>query len=211
LKSSRPLFFQIVFLVIFLLFSGTQLFSASKAMELYKASRYQEAVDQALQEIAQDGKNVDNYVGLLWSLLELKRYDSAAVYAARARLVNRYDPRIVQAYAQAMYHIGRNEDALRLFQEYVRLAPEGANIDLAYYYMGELYLRFGQFRHADIALTMAIRYQPENSMWWIRLGYAREQGRDSNAAINAYSRGLELSPQSQTAKAGLERLLGNLR
>lgn len=197
--------------ILFLMLCGANLHADSLSRELFEKGRYQEALDTALSRLESRGDDIDEYVILCWSLLVLGRYDSAASYAVRGRLASRYDPRIVEAYAEALYHLGRNLEALRLFEEYIQLAPEGSRVDQAYYLMGELYLRLGRFRHADISLSMAVRYQPANSLWWTRLGYAREEAGEREYAIRAYSRVLELVPQSLDAKLGLERLLGSNR
>ncbi len=202
---------RILSLLLFFGLPAAVLFADSLSRDLFDKGRYQEAVDTALSRIRVQGDDIDEYVVLCWSLLALGRYDSAASYAARGRLASRYDPRIVEAYAEALYHLGRNLESLRLFEEYIQLAPEGSRVDQAYYLMGELYLRLGRFRHADISLSMAVRYQPANSLWWTRLGYAREEAREREYAIRAYSRVLELVPQSLDATLGLERLSGSIR
>jgi len=71
--------------------------------------------------------------------------------------------------------------------------------------MGELYIRLAQFRHADIALSTAVRYLPDNALWWTRLGYARENAGEIDGAITAYERALTLDGQSTDAKRGLDR------
>jgi cytochrome c-type biogenesis protein CcmH/NrfG len=48
-------------------------------------------------------------------------------------------------------------------------------VGIAYYYMGEIYLRLGRFGHADIAFSTALQYSSGNAKWWARLGYAREK------------------------------------
>jgi len=148
---------------------------------------------------------MDSFVVLCWSFIALKRYDDAALYAERGRGINRYDSRIVQALGEARFHQGRNEEALKLFQEYTNLSPDGGRIDVVYYYIGEIYVRQGRFRHADIALSTAVRYAPGNAVWWTRLGYAREKASDNRYAAAAYEKALVLAPQSADAKRGLER------
>lgn len=202
---------RVFFFLALLSLAPLALVADSVSRDLHDRGRYREAVDTALSRIESDRADIDEYVVLCWSLLALGRYESAASYAVRGRLLSRYDPRIVEAYAEALYHLGRNLEALRLFEEYIQLAPEGSRVDQAYFLMGELYIRLGRFHHADISLSMAVRYQPANSLWWTRLGYAREEAREREYAIRAYSRVLELSPQSLDAKLGLERLLGSNR
>lgn len=178
------------------------------ALRAYRDGRYDEAIRICLTELESQPMNMDSYTVLCWSLVRESRFDEAASYAEKARALNRYDPRIAEILAESRYAQGRNEEALKLFNEYVALAPEGGRIDAAYYYMGEIYLRMGRFRHADIALTTAVRYAPSNAAWWTRLGYARERAGDQRYAAEAYGKALSLDPRLADARRGLDRVGG---
>jgi tetratricopeptide (TPR) repeat protein len=175
------------------------------ALNEYRLGNFENAIAICLAELETSPTNMDSYAVLCWSLIKLGRYEEVAARATAARQLNRYDPRLAEALAEARYYQGRNVEALRLFQEYADLAPEGGRIDSAYYFMGELFIRMGRFRHADIALTTAVRYVPGDAVWWTRLGYARENAKELSYAVIAYERALTLNPQSSDAKRGLER------
>jgi len=175
------------------------------ALREYRLGNYENAAAICLTELESSPSNMDSYAVLCWSLIKLGRYDEVATRATAARELNRYDPRLVEALAEARYYQGRNADSLRLFQEYANLAPEGGRIDSAYYFMGELFIRMGRFRHADIALTTAVRYVPGDAVWWTRLGYARENAGEMQHAAAAYERALVLNPQASDARRGLDR------
>ncbi len=175
------------------------------ALREYRLGNFEASVAICLSELEATPENMDSYAVLCWSLLKLGRYDEVARRATEARKLNRYDPRLVEALAEAHYYQGRNAESLKLFQEYADLAPEGGRIDSAYYFMGELFIRMGRFRHADIALTTAVRYVSGDATWWTRLGYARENAGEMRHAVTAYERALALNPQSSDAKRGLER------
>jgi len=175
------------------------------ALKEYRLGNYKTAVEICLAELQSSPANMDSHTVLCWSLVQLGRYDEAARYAVAARAINLYDPRIVEILAEARYHQGRNEESIKLFQEYLTLAPEGGRVDSAYYYMGELFIRFGRFRHADIALSAAVRYASGNAAWWTRLGYARERANDQRYSIAAYEQALALDPHSADARLGLDR------
>jgi predicted Zn-dependent protease len=102
--------------------------------------------------------------------------------------------------------MGRNDEALRYFQEYANAAPEGHRISLVYYHMGEIFIRQGRFRHADIALSTAVHWVPNNATWWVRLAYTRENAGDPGGAIQAYERALSLNSQLTDAQRGIERI-----
>jgi cytochrome c-type biogenesis protein CcmH/NrfG len=95
---------------------------------------------------------------------------------------------------------------LRNLQEYIGSFPESRRAGRAHYYTGEVYLRLGRFMHADIALTAAVRYVPENAAWWARLGWAREQGGRMAQALDAYTTALGIDPQLSDALMGRRRV-----
>jgi tetratricopeptide (TPR) repeat protein len=159
-------------------------------------------------------------VVICWSLISLGRYEEALNYARQGRNISRYDPRIIEILGEISYYQGRNREGLDYFQEYVNLAPEGGRIDMVYYFIGEIYIRLGRFRHADIALSTAVHYVPGNAAWWTRLAYARENaagsrpaGRQAQAqyalelqdALRAYEQALGLNAQYADARRGLDR------
>jgi tetratricopeptide (TPR) repeat protein len=177
----------------------------------YRNGNYEQAVAICRSEIAQNPNNMDSYVVICWSLLSLNRYQEALGYARTGRNISRYDPRIIEILGEIDYYEGRNSGALQYFQEYVNLAPEGQRIDMVYYFLGEIYIRLGRYRHADIALSTAVHWTPGNAAWWTRLAYARESAGDLAEAIAAYERALALDPQLSDARRGLERARQALR
>jgi tetratricopeptide (TPR) repeat protein len=112
---------------------------------------------------------MDSYTVLGWSYLRLGQYENALTSARNARNEVRYDERIVEIEAEALFFLGRNIESLSLFEEYVSLSPTGQRIDLAYYYMGEIFLRLTEFRHADIAFpppcTTVLRWPGGGRVW----------------------------------------------
>jgi predicted Zn-dependent protease len=82
---------------------------------------------------------------------------------------------------------------------------------MVYYFLGEIYIRLGRYRHADIALSTAVHWMPGNALWWTRLAYARENARDLAEAVSAYERALALDSQLPDARRGLDRARQALR
>lgn len=181
------------------------------ALELYRQGQYAQAVQVCLQELQERGtdqskRRMDSFTVLGWSYIRLGQYENALTYARQARNEVRYDIRIVEIEAEALFYLGRNLEALTLFEEYVSLSPTGERIDVVYYFMGEIFLRLAEFRHADIAFSTALHHSPEIARWWARLGYTREQIVDMDGAERAYSTALELQPSLEEARVGLERV-----
>jgi tetratricopeptide (TPR) repeat protein len=173
---------------------------------MYRDGQYQQAIQTTLNEISQMPKDMDAYSVLGWSLLKLQRYQEAVGYAKKALAVSRYDSRIVEILGEAYYYLEDNASALQNLEEYTVLAPTGERIDVAYYLIGEIFMRSDEYNHADIALSAAVYYAPDKAAWWSRLGYAREMAHHYRSALEAYDHALALNPALVDAKAGKERV-----
>ncbi|MDR2494477.1 MAG: tetratricopeptide repeat protein [Spirochaetaceae bacterium] len=175
------------------------------ALSEYRSGNYERAVAICKDEITANKRNLDAHVVICWSLIRLHRYGEALVYARQGRGISLYDPRIIEILGEISYYEGHNIEALQYFQEYINLAPEGLRIETVYYFLGEIYIRLGRFRHADIALSTAVHWQPGNALWWTRLAYARENAGELQEAVVAYQRALALNSQLVDARRGLNR------
>jgi tetratricopeptide (TPR) repeat protein len=194
-------------------------FSQTKpdALLEYRNRNFEASVVICKNEMAENPNNLESHVVICWSLINLGRYEEALGYARSGRTISRYDPRIAEILGEISYYQGRNSESLQYFQEYINLAPEGSRIDTAYYFIGEIYIRMGRFRHADIALSTAVHYLPGNAVWWTRLAYARENVGvqmlrlpaermvELQSAVNAYEKALALNSQYTDALRGLDR------
>jgi len=202
----RKIYYFLVSLFIFIsVFNAAAQTRPPDALAEYRAGNFERAVQICTVEIEDNPSNLEAHVVICWSLLRLNRFEEAMRYARSGRALNRYDARITEILGEVYYYQGRNNEALQYFQEYATLAPEGQRIEMVYYFMGEIYIRQGRFRHADIALSTAVHWMPNNANWWARLGYTRENAGDRPNAIVAYERALSLNSQHNDARRGLER------
>ncbi|AEF80274.1 tetratricopeptide repeat protein [Leadbettera azotonutricia] len=194
-----------------LLFALSWIFSVEgqtrpDALQEYRAGNFERAVAICREELRDAPRNLESHVVLCWSLVRLGRYAEAQRYAQAGRDISRYDARIIEVLGEISYYEGRNSEALSFFQEYINLAPEGQRIDTVYYFLGEIYIRLGRFRLADIALTTAVHWAPGSAAWWTRLAYARENALDYGEAVAAYEKALSLDAQLSDARRGLDRV-----
>jgi tetratricopeptide (TPR) repeat protein len=204
----KKTFFAALFFV-----SGFVLFAQQRpdALREYRNGNFERSVEICREEITANPNNLESHVVICWSLIALRRYEEAKGFALAGRNISRYDPRVIEILGEVYYFQGYNNDALRYFQEYVNLAPQGSRIDMVYYYIGELFIRLGKFHHADIALSTAVYYMPRNADWWARLGYARENAGEYTQAVAAYEKAVSLNAQLSGARMGLERVRQNSR
>jgi len=180
------------------------------ALNEYRNRNYERSVQICRDELVVNPNNIESHVVICWSLISLGRYDEALRYARSGRAISRFDVRITQILGEAHYYLGMNNEALQYFQEYAAAAPEGERISSVYYFMGEIYIRQGKFRHADVALSTAVHWVPNNAAWWVRLGFTRENSSDPTGAIEAYERALTLNSQLTDARRGIDRVRQNM-
>jgi cytochrome c-type biogenesis protein CcmH/NrfG len=200
-------------LTVFLLFLALDVHAQNRSAEAlteYRAGNYERAVQICRDDINENPNNLESHVIICWSLLRLNRYDEALRFARAGRSIHRFDVRIIEILGEIHYYQGQNNEALQYFQEYISLTPEGQRIEMIYYYMGEIFIRQGKFRHADIALTTAVHWVPGNAAWWVRLAYARENSGDLSSALEAYEKSLSLNSQLADAQRGLDRIRRNM-
>ena len=203
--------------VLFLLcavFAYSQTEQRPDALKMYQEGNFARAIAICEQELLDDPGNLDSYTVLCWSLIRNRQYAEAEQRANQARAFSWYDHRIVEALAEAKYFLGKNAESLALFHEYVSLIPDIAlsrtRMGLAYYFMGELYIRQARYEHADISLTMASHIEPNVDTWWARLGYAREMAQSYAKAVEAYEKALVLNSGLLDAARGKERSLARI-
>lgn len=177
------------------------------ALVLYRNGEYEESATVCQQEIKENPSNIDSYVVLCWALVANRQYSEASYWSVKGREVLKYDPRLVEVQAESEYYLGKNDESLAHFQEYISLiGSSGSRIGDAYYFMGEIYIREEKYNHADISFSQAVRMEPLRDFWWSRLGYAREMAGENLSAINAYEKALTLNPSQEAAKAGKLRV-----
>lgn len=183
------------------------------ALVLYNNKNYKEAISVCEDEIRSDPAHVDSFVVLCWSLVGNREYARAEQRAYDGLKLARNDIRLIEVLGEAKYYLGKNDEALKQFQEYISFAPDrtGSRVGAAYFFMGEIYIRQTKFQHADIALSAAVRKQPLNDSWWTRLGYAREMAGNYAESLQAYEEALKLNPSKTDAARGKERVAEHTR
>ncbi|MDR0512714.1 MAG: tetratricopeptide repeat protein [Treponema sp.] len=188
------------------LFAFAPLFARTDSLQAFRDGEFERAIAISRGEIAGNPRNLESHVIISWSLMSLGRLEEALAFATAGSEINRYDVRIILMLGEIAFFQGRNPDAQRYFQEFIARAPDGPRKDRVYHLLGEVYMRMGRFRHADIALTTAVHRVPNNAAWWTRLAYARENAGDLIAAVAAYQQAIYLNSQLGDAQRGLERV-----
>ncbi len=202
-----------LFITVIALTAAASLFAQTKpdALKVYNEGKYKEAIQICEDELKESPNNIESYVVMCWALVSNRQYSEAEQCAMSARKINPYDVRVMEVLGEAQYFLGKNNEALAMFQSYIgNVAENGSRVGRSYYYMGEIYIRQARYEHADIALTTAVRMEPLLDYWWTRLGYAREMTKDYKNAIVAYEKALSLNSEQKEASAGKSRCQSKL-
>lgn len=194
--------------LLFLTFTSISFAQNTKpdALALYRNGNYLESIKVCEDELAANPNNMESYCVLCWALIANGQYREAEQMATEARKINARDVRLIESLGEAKYYLGKNKDAMNLFERYVATVQQNASrLGKVYWLMGEIYIRESKFEHADISLSMAVRIDTNRDDWWTRLGYAREQLGDFSSAISAYDRALALNSTLSDALNGKVR------
>lgn len=204
-------------IIIALLTMSVPLFAQSAAAKqdalvLYHNGKYREAVQVCEEELKDNPNRVESYVVMCWALVKNKQYAEAEERASEGLVISPYDLRLIEVLGEAKYYLGKNSGAMEQFRKYVASAPEsGSRVGIAYYFMGEIFIRQARYQHADIALSSAVKKEPLLDTWWVRLGYAREMAGNYYEAVSAYDEALRLNSSSVDASRGRERVNAKLQ
>ncbi len=202
-------------LILLVLLSLSEIFAQSQkqdALVLYHNGKYREAVQVCEDELKENPNRVESYVVMCWASVKNKQYAEAEQRAVEGLAISPYDLRLIEILGEAKYFLGKNTGAMEQFQKYVANAPEsGSRVGLAYYYMGEIFIRQARYQHADIAISSAVKKEPLMDSWWVRLGYAREMAGNNYEAVEAYDEALRLNSSSIDASRGRERVSAKLQ
>ncbi len=168
-------------------------------------TQYKRAIQICKNEIKANPHNMDSYTVYTWALFRLKEYKETLSICNKALKI-RSDPRIIQTRGEAYFYLNNYSKSLANMELYVSQQPYGERVSVAYFYMGEIYRLTNRFHKADIAYSHAVHLESGISLWWFRLGLAREHAGEKAAALRAYKRAVRLRPDYQKALDAIKRL-----
>ena len=170
---------------------------------------YNEAVRQCLEEVSGSTASRTTYTVLTWTLQRQKKYNEVITWGERGLRVFSDEYRLVEIMGEAFFYLADYPRSLSYMQRYTNALPQGDRVSVAYFFSGEIYRLTQKYRHADIAYTTALRFEPNLALWWYRLGSVREEIGEKSSAIDAYQQALRINPNYNEAKNGIARLQGN--
>ncbi|MBI9108246.1 MAG: hypothetical protein JEZ04_15960 [Spirochaetales bacterium] len=202
----------IILILIFTIGSAALMTAQDRADALleYKKGNYSRAEEICISEIERMPRNLDSYVVLGWTYIKTGDFQKALDTGLSGLKIAGRDTRILEIVGEAYYYLGKNLESLKYFEEYTVLSPTGDRIELAYFFMGEIFIRLGEYNHADIAFTTAVYHFPNSARWWSRLGYSREMAEDWKYSLEAYEKALQLNSSYNEAVRGRSRVKAKL-
>lgn len=183
--------------------TGRSLDSAGRGEEARIA--YSDAISVCLAELKQNPRNMDSYTVYTWSLFRLHRYRET-INVCNEALKIASDVRIIETLGEAYFYVNDYKESLRQMERYIDMSPTGERASVAYFYTGDIYRLTKRYQKADIAYSAAVHLEPSNSLWWYRLGLAREQSGNKQSAKDAFQRALSLRKDYKEAADGIARL-----
>ena len=220
MKVIRLWLIPVLFLFVFPAFAQTSGAQDLTAMQHYRTGRdmearnrmadaavhYNEAIRICQDEVSRNAAVRDTYTVITWAMQRQSRYNDVITWGERGLRVFPDEFRIVETMAEAYFYLGDYNRSLSLMQRYANAMPGDERISTAYFFIGEIHRMARKYRHADIAYTTAVRFEPGLALWWYRLGSVRELAGDTAPAIEAYQAVLKLNPNYREAREGLARL-----
>ena len=180
--------------------------SSEDPYQVFQEGNYEEAAILARRVILSSPSNVEARVVLGWSLLATGNHQEALKISQEALRIAPNDPRLLAITGESHYFLNNWLDALPLLERYVASAPTGSAVARVYSLMGEIFIRFGEYHHADIAFAAATHHDRSVATWWYRRGFVLEQLQQPNDALRAYRQAVALEPTLAEAQNGIRRL-----
>ena len=166
---------------------------------------YSEAVRICNDEVSKNAANRDTYTALTWTLRRQRKYAEVITWGERGLRLFSDEYRIIQTMGEAYFYLNNHDLSLRFMQRYTNSVPQGERTPISYFFIGEIYRVKNMFHHADIAYSAAVKLDPNNALWWYRLGTVCEAAGDYPQAVDAYTRALNITPDYPEATAARTR------
>ncbi|WKC58087.1 tetratricopeptide repeat protein [Borrelia sp. P9F1] len=171
---------------------------------LYREGRFQEAIVNTQEELSRNPTNLDARVILIWSLIGTGKYKRAELESMQGLTIKRYDSRIIQALGESYFFQKQYKNALKYFQEYIGLDPNGARIAKVYTLMADSFYKLERYNESDFAYENALRFLPNNQNLLLKLAKARVSSKNKILAKKTLTTLLDLNPSHLEAKKLLE-------
>ncbi|UPA16390.1 tetratricopeptide repeat protein [Borrelia coriaceae] len=195
--------------IIFILLSSSSLLKAQEkedSLLLYKQGKFQEAIINTKNEIKHNPKNLDARAILIWSLIATGEYKRAELESIKGLEIKKHDARIIQALGESYFFQGQYKNAIKHFQKYINLEPNGARIPKVYILIADSFYKLERYNEADFAYENALRFLPNSQNILLKLAKARLNAQNKTLAKETLTKLLTLNPNHLEAKNLLKKI-----
>ena len=176
--------------------------------DLYLEGRYSESINALMDEKIHFPGRINIYVIMGWDYKYLRNYYAMERISLEGLNVISDDTRILQNLAESYYFQEKYADAIPIFQKYIALKfdKNDTYIPEAYYYLGDCFYNIKSYYKADIALSTAKYFQPNNMKLLLKLALVKEKNKDLKKAEEYYNTVIKYDANNNEAKEGLSRV-----
>lgn len=174
----------------------------------FNLNQWRSAVEKYEQATRLDASQVTDWIHLGNAHFALRQRDAARDALARAELIERDHPALLNALARLHGDAGNFELALKYSDRGTQLRPADA---LLWNAKGYSLIQLGRFREAVSALDTAAGLQPGAPAVWINLGQAHFRLRAFADAARALQQAVRLAPMAADARIYLARTLASTK
>ncbi|MBN2546400.1 MAG: hypothetical protein JXB50_11430 [Spirochaetes bacterium] len=176
--------------------------------DYFEEGRYIDSINALLEEKKYFPDRINIYVILGWDYREIKNYIEMERISFEGLRINSEDVRIIKNLAEAYYFQKKYSEAIPYFQKYlsVKYKTNDIYIQTLYYYLGICFFNNNNLYKADISLSTARYFQPNNINILLLLAETKEKLKDYDKSLKLYNNALILSPNNQTALDGINRI-----
>lgn len=176
--------------------------------DLYQEGRYYDSIILLKDEMRRFPQRINVYVILGWDYRQLRRYKEMEEISLEGLKVNSTDIRLVRNLGESYYFQNSFLNAVKEFEKYIsyRYNRNDSYVSLIYYYLGVCFYNLKSFRKADIALSTARYYQPNDNNTNLYLGKTMVELKQFEKAKKYFDTVLKNSPDNTEAIEGLKRI-----
>ena len=181
------------------------------AEALRKEQRYEEALAAYREVLAIAPDYALAHAGMGDTLFRMKRFDESLAFMDKA-LASRPDPTVAgplhSLAGQAAQHLDRIDEAAHHYAEAVRIDPyDSASLDRL------ALVRFGrkQYQEALVLYRDLLKLTPDSAQTYSNLGATLYYLDRHEEALRHFERAVEIDPDLETARSGLEALRAQAR
>jgi tetratricopeptide (TPR) repeat protein len=164
--------------------------------DLFKAGKFDEAIERFKKVIDKFPSNYEGYFNLGLSYLKKKEVDQAITALEKAAEINPQSVESLFALGECNFVNGESEKALQNFSRAIAINPESP---LAHYNLGLVFYRLGKNEEALAAFEKSIALKPDNASAHYQAGLAAIRLQNFDKALKSFREFLRLEPNAPEA------------